>query len=162
MEKEPILNWISDEDLFLAIKHVFDKVYSDLSETSLHYLKRNKIDPWTMLFSMKANNISAHEWIENEVVRQSDKVLSQAVGEFHQIVLGSCEGWINLGVGDNSSLDLKKTDNAIFAEIKNKYNTMNGDSGTKKFEHMQNVISEHPDAVVYLVQIISKSKKDKS
>lgn len=47
--------------------------------------------------------------------------MSNALGEFHQKVLGGVDGWINHDAG----YDLECPARRILAEVKNKHNTMN-------------------------------------
>ena len=51
-------------------------------------------------------------------------------GEIWQFAIGNFPGWEDLGVGHYSECDVRKKDNSIIIEIKNKYNTVN--SGGKK------------------------------
>jgi|SaaInlV_150m_DNA_4_1039716.scaffolds.fasta_scaffold01172_11 hypothetical protein len=51
-------------------------------------------------------------------------------GEIAQIALGSWHGWRDLGIGHETGLDIKKNDNSVIIELKNKYNTCN--SGSQK------------------------------
>jgi Eco47II restriction endonuclease len=159
MTKNPYLSWLKDEDLFRAIRHVYNKYSSALKQQSLRAFTRNIIDPFIFVFDMTLTDKDSEDWIMEESARQLQKTLNNAVGEFHQIILGSCEGWEDLGVGDDSHLDLKKSDGTVFAEIKNKYNTMNSSSEKSVFEKLdtKSKLSPFPDA--YLVQIVRKSKK---
>ena len=83
---------------------------------------KNTTDFIKCLFDVYTQDISLEEWAEGEVRRRNDKTINNKIGEFHQNLLGKVSGWINLGVGDKSGLDLKKEDNSIFIELKNKHN----------------------------------------
>ena len=50
--------------------------------------------------------------------------MTNALGTFHQQILGSVEGWQNLGT--TAVVDLVNDDRKIIAELKNKYNTVKG------------------------------------
>lgn len=55
---------------------------------------------------MKYNEIADLEI--NETTRQAQKTLQNHIGDFHQNILGSVDGWINLKVG--SIIDLISED----------------------------------------------------
>src|SRR5437868_3241048 len=116
------LNWLSNNALFQAISHVYDAYSVALLNPGLKHLQRNVIDPFSIAFEAILYGKSAEECLKDESSRQAEKTLGKAVGDFHQIILGSCKGWVNLGTGDASRMDVKKVDNSVFAEIKNKSN----------------------------------------
>ena len=65
------------------------------------------IDLFKMVFDINARKINVNTWIDMERIRQSDKTISNKVGEFHQKLLGGVKGWIDLGVGHPLGVDLK-------------------------------------------------------
>ncbi|WP_308200740.1 Eco47II family restriction endonuclease [Pseudoalteromonas sp. 2CM28B] len=71
------------------------------------------------------------------------------MGEFHQLILGNVDGWLDLGVGDNSKVDLVKEDNSIYIELKNKYNTCNSDTLTQVKDKLIKVLEENEQAKAY-------------
>ena len=73
------------------------------------------------------------------------------------MLLGSVDGWSDLGVGHPLGVDLKNDEETIFIELKNKYNTMNSSSSAKTFEKLGNVIKEYPNATAYLGIVIDKN-----
>lgn len=60
----------------------------------------------------------------------SMRQLQMKEGQIGQIVLGNFPGWEDLRRGHKSGLDIRKKDNSIVIELKNKYNTCN--SGSRK------------------------------
>jgi hypothetical protein len=52
----------------------------------------NSIDPFAMQFGISLSNDVT--WFSTEVRRQLYKTLEQKTGEFHQILLGSVDGWV--------------------------------------------------------------------
>lgn len=159
MTKNSYLPWLDDESLFFAIKHVYDKYTVALQSKTLKDFTSNIIDPFTFLFDISLTDKDPEIWIAGELERQLQKTLNNAVGEFHQIILGSCQGWEDLGIGDDSHLDIKKTDGTIFAEIKNKYNTMNSSSTKSVYEKLDHISKISSSPTAYLVQIIRSTKK---
>lgn len=156
MVAQSYLSWISDQDLFSAISHVYEKYQRALKAKNLKSFNRNVIDPFMLIFDITLNTKDIEEWLLEESVRQLQKTLNNAVGEFHQIILGSCEGWVDLGTGDSTGVDLKKEDSTIFAEIKNKFNTMNSSSEKIVFNKLEQITLDYPNSTAYLVQIIKK------
>ena len=156
MVAQSYLSWISEQDLFSAISHVYEKYNRALKAKNLKSFNRNVIDPFMLVFDVTLNDKDIEEWLFEESVRQLQKTLNNAVGEFHQIILGSCEGWVDLETGDSTGLDLKKEDSTVFAEIKNKFNTMNSRSEKIAFNQLEQIVSDYPNSTAYLVQIIKK------
>jgi len=152
------LSWLSNEDLYKSLDHVINKYRIANHEQNLNRFTKNTIDPFALLFNLSLSKKTPREWINEEVNRQLQKTLENAIGEFHQIILGYCEGWENLGIGDDSQVDLKKTDGSIYAEIKNKHNTMNSSSKDSVFNKLKKILESNPNTEVYLVEII-RSKK---
>ncbi len=149
-------SWLSEEDLSKAIRHVYEKYKKALEDKNLNSFNKNVIDPFTLVFDVTLTDKDIEDWLQEESARQLQKTLSNAVGDFHQIVLGSCEGWKNLGTGNETGVDLKNDDDTVFAEIKNKFNTMNSNSSETVFKKLEKILTIHPSATAYLVQVIKK------
>ena len=102
---------------------------------------------------MKFNEINENDYIKAEINRQVDKTISNAIGDFHQKLLGCIEGLNDLGVGNGC--DLVNDEQTIFAELKNKHNTMNSSSSEATIQKLIHFADEYPDANCYLIQIIA-------
>ena len=76
---------------------------------------------------------------------------------FHQKLLGGVDGWTDLGTGDETKLDLKKNDNTIFLELKNKFNTVNSDSSKAVWEKLEKNLESYPASTNYLAFLIEKN-----
>lgn len=152
------LNWIEDSDLINAVEKVYQTLQQALNTTSLKRLQANVVDPFSLVFETALTGMTMEEWISQETQRQVQKTLSNAVGEFHQEILGACAGWTNLGIGHPTKLDLKKSDDSVFAEIKNKHNTMNDASQREAHRRLLDVVHRYPKANVYLVELIRARK----
>lgn len=131
--------------------------YESKEELSVDDLKGNGLDPFKTVFDIANRKITFSGWIKNEEVRQADKTLNNKIGEFHQRLLGGVKGWVNLGTGNVSKLDLKNNDETIFIELKNKENTVNADSADKVRDKLEKALIDHPKATVYWAYIISKN-----
>ena len=156
------VSFVSDEDFLEAVKKVIFAYPNYLiEESAIDVLKNsgNTIDEFKTIFDVCVNQISFAEWSKSEITRQNDKTINNKIGEFHQELLGKVPGWVDLGVGDETEVDLKKEDNTIFIELKNKYNTMNSSSTKTCREKLENILKHYPDAIVYWAYIISKDYK---
>jgi hypothetical protein len=128
-----ILPYISDSDLITHTSKLVDaakrgekKVYANPYN--------NVIDPFSALVDAARQNISLEEWMKQEQARQIQKSFQNAIGEFHQQILGSIGGWNNAGAG--GSYDVINNEMKIIAEVKNKYNTMNSSSALNAYDKM--------------------------
>lgn len=157
-----------DNDVFIeAIKHVrgslddallFEKsVIQSIKDDDIFSSKlfSNSIDPFSMQYGMIFSSDEA--WLETEVRRQLYKTFEQKIGEFHQMLLGGVEGWNDLGVGDETKVDLCNDDETIFLELKNKHNTCNDDALGKVRDKLTAVLDGHPDANAHWAFIIPKT-----
>lgn len=154
MPNRNYLTWIDDEALINAVIKVYMAVREAFSTTSLTYLERNIIDPFSLIFETALTGTSMQDWLKIEAQRQTQKKLSNMIGEFHQNILGACDGWENLGVGHDTGVDLRNADGSIYAEIKNKYNTIKGSSKIDALRHLIDLANWQKKSTVYMVWII--------
>lgn len=156
------VDFVSDEDFIKCVEHVVDAYSSSKKiKNSIELLQEseNTIDEFKTLFDVCVTKVSFDEWSNFELVRQNDKTINNKIGEFHQELLGHVDGWVDLGIGDETEIDLKKEDNSIFIELKNKYNTMNSSSTKTCREKLENVIEKYPNATAYWAYVINKNYK---
>jgi len=73
------------------------------------------------------------------------------------MLLGCMDGWTDLGIGDDSHLDLKKDDDTIFMELKNKENTVNSDSKKQVRIKLEEKFAEKPNAKCYWAYIVAEN-----
>ena len=118
-----LLGFISDEDLYRHTQKVLGVAKHAVTNAEMR-LYSNKIDPFSALFDSLRQGVSLTLWIEQEKSRQIQKTMQNAVGEFHEDILGSMGGWEKLPVGH--VIDLKNITKKIIAEVKNKHNTTKG------------------------------------
>jgi hypothetical protein len=97
--------------------------------------------------------------MNQEKARQTQKTMQNAVGEYHQDILGSLPCWENLYVGHG--LDVVNSDLKIIAEIKNKYNTTKGNHLVKLYDDMKHTlkVNQYQGYTGYYVEVISKGRK---
>ncbi|MBE6489911.1 MAG: Eco47II family restriction endonuclease [Methanobrevibacter sp.] len=159
------VEFVSDEDFLECVKHVVDFYLSDeFKEVPMTVLKesKNDIDAIKTIFDVSVKQIGFDGWANKEMERQQDKTINNKIGEFHQELLGKVDGWVDLGVGDETEIDLKKEDNTVFIELKNKHNTMNSSSTKTCREKLENVVVQYPNATAYWAYIISKKYKSEN
>lgn len=153
----PYLKFISDKNLIAAVDKVI-KIIAKAEHEANNSFYKNVIDPFSALFHGITHAITYKEWIEQEKARQSQKTMQNAIGNFHQEILGSINGWQNLGVG--GGLDVVNTQKKIIAEVKNKYNTTKGNHKVEIYDAIKSKLrgKEYLDFVGYYVEIIPQGK----
>jgi len=153
------VDFVSDEHFEKCVKHVcnaYSNFYKIINKESL---QKHGADPFKMVFDMMNLDLNYESWLPKEKARQDDKTVNNTIGEFHQLLLGGVDGWTDLGIGDDTHLDLKKDDNSAFIEIKNKENTVNGSSQHKLRERLEEAHDENPDAICYWAYLVSENGK---
>lgn len=159
------VGFVSDKEFLECVSHVVDFYFQNNEDNSpISVLKesKNDIDAIKTIFDISVKQIGFDGWANKEIERQQDKTINNKIGEFHQELLGKVEGWVDLGVGDSTEIDLKKEDNSIFVEIKNKHNTLNSSSMKICRQKLENVIEEYPDSTAYWAYIIGKKYKSEN
>jgi hypothetical protein len=91
--------------------------------------------------------------IQAEILRQIDKSFNNSIGTFHEQILGGIAGF---EVGNLSGFDIKAHDDTLFADIKNKHNTMNSSSAESLFQKLARYADTYKKANCYWVQILAK------
>ena len=153
--KNKYLSFVSDEHFLKCVSHVCSGYSEVKKEVKISDLKGNGLDPFKVIFDIASKNSTFGKWLIGEELRQSDKTLNNRIGEFHQRLLGGVEGWHDLGIGDDTKLDLVNHDRSIGIELKNKSNTVNADSKDKVRDKLEAFITANPKSVAYWAYIIS-------
>lgn len=124
-------------------------------------LYKNKIDPFSALIDSMLQGISLTDWLNQEKVRQSQKTLQNLIGDFHQSVIASLDGWENLGSG--GIIDIRNEKLKIAAEIKNKYNTTKGSHKIQIYRDIETILKNpaYEGFTGYYVEIIPSGKGTK-
>ncbi len=150
------LPWIADNELLDAVDALIkssEKAYSHAEER----IQKNVIDPFSSITIVSTLNIKSSEDLNRIQASQSAlSGMSNAIGTFHQSVLGSVEGWLNHDTG----YDLENPSRKLIAEIKNKHNTMNQQNREKVISDLDTALKQKGrEWTGYLVQIISKNRE---
>jgi hypothetical protein len=151
------VDFVSDEHFLKCVKWVCDAYLDPSLKLDKTWLQRNGVDPFKMIFDMVVRNRNFESLMEQEKSRQYDKKSGGRIGDFHQKLLGGVKGWVDLGVGDESKVDLKKEDNTIFIELKNKYNTVNSDSLNSVRRKLEKITKDFPNSIAYWAFVIEKN-----
>ena len=152
------LTYIPDEELYKATKTLVDAALAAKNKFEKDPY-RNVIDPFSALFDSASQKISTEEWMSQERARQIQKALQNAIGDFHQTILGAMPGWENAGKG--GSYDVKNVEKKVIAEIKNKYNTLNSGGALAVYDKLHKHLDYGADgmAMAYLVDIVPQTPK---
>jgi len=148
------LNFISDKHLFSCIENLHNSYLQAKENISKKKFYNNKIDTIKLTFDSKFNNLDEETLIKSEIVRQIDKSINNSIGTFHEQILGGINGFER---GNLNGFDIKATDNTLFADIKNKHNTMNSSSAESLFQKLSHYADTYKKAKCYWVQIMAKS-----
>jgi hypothetical protein len=99
------------------------------------------------------NSVDEESLIQSEILRQIDKSINNSIGTFHEQVLGGIKGF---ELGKATGYDVKAKDDTLFADIKNKHNTMNSSAAEALFQKLSRFADDHKKATCYWVQILAK------
>lgn len=150
----PKLNWISDHSLDAAISK-FRAAAARALEESVHRQRRNVIDPFLSL--LIADTFGANSQEELLRLQNSNSALNgmpNALGYFHQEVLGEIPGWVNHDAG----YDLECAEKRILAEVKNKHNTLNSKGKDKVISELDIAVRQKRGGWKgYLVIVVPKT-----
>lgn len=152
------LKFLSNKDLITAVGKVVKIIKNSEHDADVKFHK-NVIDPFSALFHGVTHGITYKEWIEQEKARQSQKTMQNAIGDFHQEILGSILGWSNLGIA--GGLDVVNEEKKIIAEVKNKFNTTKGNHRVEIYDAIKSKLKEkkYNNFTGYFVEIIPQDKK---
>lgn len=147
------VNYISDEHFLNCVKKLHQSYLKAKNNISKKSFYTNKVDTIKLTFDSKFNEIKEEDLIQSEILRQIDKSINNSIGTFHEEILGGIEGY---EVGKLSGFDIKAKDNTLFADIKNKHNTMNSSSAEASFQKLARYANDYKTAKCYWVQILAK------
>src|SRR3989344_826199 len=157
MDKKKLLAFIDNKSLYREVGKVID-VAKKSAKDSENYLFKNVIDPFSAIFDSLFQGIGLNEWLKGEKSRQVQKTLQNALGEFHQEIIGSIMGWKSMGKGH--VFDVMNEDKKIIAEVKNKYNTTKGNHKTAIYDDLKGQIkNKYGDFTAYYVEIIPRKRE---
>jgi Eco47II restriction endonuclease len=151
--KNKYVDFISDNHLLACIGTLHQAYLKAKRNITKENFYNNKVDTIKLTFDSKFNNLDEESLIQAEILRQIDKSINNSIGTFHEQVLGGIRGF---EVGKLSGFDIKAKDNTLFADIKNKHNTMNSSSAEALFQKLARYANDYKKANCYWVQILAK------
>lgn len=155
--KNNYVDFVTDDHLLLCIEHLHKAYIKAKREFTTKKFYKNKVDSFKLTFDSKFNQLTEEQLIKLEMARQIDKSVNNAIGSFHEMVLGGISGYEN---GNLSGYDIRAKDNSLFADIKNKHNTMNSSSSESLFQKLARYADDYKEARCYWVQILSTKSFD--
>lgn len=153
-DKNKYVSFISDVHFLDCVSNLYCSYQKAKANISKKKFYSNKIDTIKLTFDAKFNNLDEDSIIKTEVLRQIDKSINNSIGTFHEQILGGINGY---EMGNLSGFDIKAIDNTLFADIKNKHNTMNSSSQESLFQKLARYADTYKDAKCYWVQILAKN-----
>ena len=148
------LGFISNEVIY---EHVKQTVLLYRNSITLKEFNKNIIDPIKLTFDAKVYGKTFEEIIESECIRQIDKSNSNHIGYFHQNLFKYVgNGWDVPAEG----FDIVNKQRHIYAELKNKHNTMNSRASDAVYMNMQHTLLLDDQAECMLVEVIAKQSQN--
>lgn len=151
--KNKYVDFISDEHLLNCIANLHKAYLKAKNNITKKNFYSNKVDTIKLTFDAQFNDINQESLIQAEILRQIDKSINNSIGTFHEQILGGIKGF---QVGNLSGFDIKANDDTLFADIKNKHNTMNSSSAESLFQKLRDYGDDYKKAKCYWVQILAK------
>jgi hypothetical protein len=151
--KNKYVNFVTDEHLLTCIGNLHNAYLKAKNNITKKNFYSNKVDTIKLTFDSKFNDIDEEKLIQSEILRQIDKSINNSIGTFHEQILGGIKGF---EAGNLSGYDIKATDNTLFADIKNKHNTMNSSAAEALFQKLKRYADDYKQAKCYWVQILAK------
>lgn len=151
--KNKYVNFITDKHLLACIGNLHNSYLKAKNNITKKNFYSNKVDTIKLTFDSKFNDIDEENLIQSEILRQIDKSINNSIGTFHEQILGGIKGFEE---GNLSGYDIKATDNTLFADIKNKHNTMNSSAAEALFQKLKRYADDYKQAKCYWVQILAK------
>lgn len=151
--KNKYLSYISDEHFLICIGDLHKSYLKAKNNITKKNFYSNKVDSIKLTFDAKFNDIDEESLIQSEILRQIDKSINNSIGTFHEQILGGIKGF---EAGNLSGYDIKAKDDTLFADIKNKHNTMNSSAAEALFQKLARYANDYKKAKCYWVQILAK------
>ncbi|MEO5643042.1 MAG: Eco47II family restriction endonuclease [Bacteroidia bacterium] len=151
--KNKYVDFISDDHLLKCVGNLHNAYLKAKNNITKKNFYSNKVDTIKLTFDAKFNGINEESLIQAEILRQIDKSINNSIGTFHEHILGGIK---RFEIGNLSGFDIKAKDNSLFADIKNKHNTMNSSSAEALFQKLARYANDYKKAKCYWVQILAK------
>ena len=106
-----------------------------------------------IILSRNSKEIFTYDILDTELIKKNkliylkEKQRQMKIGEIWQEVLGSYNGFENLGVGHKTGLDIISDEKKIIVELKNRTNTDNASSKKANLDKLAKFKKENPDYI---------------
>lgn len=162
-KRNKYVDFISDEDFLKAIKELYGVYKEKANGFDIKKFYNNTIDPFRIYMDTIFQNIALDDYLKNEMSRKIEKSISNEVGSFQEELLGAIPGFTRYKVGDLAAegVDIVSDDKTIWAEVKNKHNTVKGENQKNIYEKLEKIAKKYPNSTVYYVRIIDKVSQDR-
>lgn len=147
------VEFISNENLWECLIYLREGYKLAYSRKGVEDFLKNNIDSIKLIFDNFALNESPNEWIKQELKRQSDRTISNYIGNFNEMLISKINDYVQLENGQ--SVDVMSPSEKIGLEIKNKHNTAKGSDRVVIFNNLLKAI-EDPNSPIeecYYVRI---------
>lgn len=152
--KNKYVDFITDEHFLDCVRNLHTAYLKAKNNITKKNFYSNKIDTIKLTFDAKFNDIDEESLIQAEILRQIDKSINNSIGTFHEQIMGGIKGF---ELGNLSGFDIKAKDDTLFADIKNKHNTMNSSSAEALFQKLSRYADTYKKSKCYWVQVLAKS-----
>ncbi len=152
--KNKYVDYISDEHFLDCVANLHNSYLKAKNNITKSNFYKNKVDTIKLTFDATFNDIDEESLIQAEILRQIDKSINNSIGTFHEQILGGIKGF---QIGNLSGFDIKAEDDTLFADIKNKHNTMNSSSAEALFQKLARYADDYKKSKCYWVQILAKN-----
>ncbi len=151
------LSFITDDDLKAHTLATVSRFRTGMTLAEFH---KNIVDPIKLTFDAHVYRRQIGDVIDAEVIRQLNKTNENLIGYFHQNIFRYIgRGWEVPDTGADG-WDVENHEMNIFAEFKNKHNTMNSSAAGFTHARMRGLVEGNSKAVCYLVEVIAKTSQD--
>ncbi len=147
------VSFVSDDHLLQCVANLHKAYVEAKKGISKKKFYKNKVDTFKLTFDSLFSEMKEEDIIKSEILRQVDKSINNSIGTFHEEILGGVEGYEK---GNLSGFDIKAIDNTLFADIKNKHNTMNSSAAESLFQKLRGYADQYKTSNCYWVQILAK------
>ena len=167
------IDFISHDDFKAHVAETIKQYGDKLAPYDIEKFNSNIIDPIKMVFDKAVYGSTWPDIVSSEIFRQRDKSDNNSIGYFHQRIFqyiargrvpnnGEEGGWdVIISVPDGYAIDEFNTVHTIYAEMKNKHNTMNGAASNDTFIKMMDQMHNDDDCVCMLVEAIARHSQNK-
>lgn len=149
-----VLDWLREGELKAATLK-FKEAIAKCRDEQQRRAVRNVLDPFSMVaVAYVFGTKTSEELMPSIGVNSVVNCIGNALGRFHQDVLGSANGWKN---HDRGFVLISEREQKL-AEVKNKHNTMNAANRREIEDELRSAVRQRPRGwTAYLVIVIPKT-----